>query len=130
MKTRAKSGYSSKGKTILIAEDDLNIREELAELLQFENYKTVSAANGKQLLELIRSDQKIDLYIIDKKMPDIDGLECIEIIRQAENDTPILLATGSIPDLNDVQLEKLNINRFLKKPYSFDKLVELIKELI
>ncbi|NOX19018.1 MAG: response regulator [Chlorobi bacterium] len=117
-------------KTILIAEDNLAILEELSELLRYENYKTVTASDGDELLSIYEKRNDIDLFVIDKKMPGVDGLECIKKIREKDKEVPILLATGSIPELTEKESEELKIDSFLKKPYSFDKLIKTVNALI
>jgi signal transduction histidine kinase len=127
---REKEDAIRPSKTILIAEDNLAILEELSELLKYEHYNTITVSDGEELRSVYGQGRKIDLFVIDKKMPGIDGLECIKRIREKDEEVPILLATGSIPDLDAEETKKLKINYFLKKPYSFDKLIETVKTLI
>ena len=130
IKKRKKEEFVQPQKTILVAEDNLAILEELSELLKYEHYNTITAADGEELLSVYETGKEIDLFVIDKKMPGVDGLECIKKIRENDREVPILLATGSIPELSDEEKEELKIDYFLKKPYSFDKLIETVKALI
>ncbi len=130
IKRREKEEFVQPQKTILVAEDNLAILEELSELLKYEHYNTITAADGEELLSVYETGKEIDLFVIDKKMPGVDGLECIKKIRENDREVPILLATGSMPELSDEEKEELKIDYFLKKPYSFDKLIETVKALI
>lgn len=115
------------GKTILIAEDEEILRELLAELLQSYNYTVLTSANGDELLEILKI-RKPDLLIIDGKMPEMDGIECIQKIAAANYNVPIILATGSSTE--SVNTDTIHINRVIKKPYNFEELLSLVRELI
>lgn len=117
-------------KTICIAEDEEIIREELTELFEYEGFKVVQAANGKQAVEILLNNKNISLLIIDKKMPGQGGLESIEILRNQQINIPIILATGSVPDYENKKIQLLNIDQIMKKPYSIDELIDNVKNLL
>ncbi len=115
---------------ILIADDSREIADELAELLVFEHYNPTVATSGEMVLDLLSEGKKFDLFIIDKKMPGMSGIELIENIRKTDATVPIILASGSIPLDEEKRLGKLRINKFLKKPYLFESMVKNIRDLI
>jgi len=116
-------------KTILIAEDEITILELLSDLLKSYNYNVISVVNGSEALSKINSEENIDLLIIDKKMPDIDGIACINEIRKTNKKTPIILMTGS-QSLTDIIDSDLKINGKIKKPYDFEEILDLVRSLI
>jgi two-component system, cell cycle sensor histidine kinase and response regulator CckA len=115
------------GKTILIAEDEDILRELLAELLQSYNYTVLTSSNGIEVLEMLKIRMP-DLLIIDRKMPEMDGIECIQQIESAHYNIPVILASGS-PAENS-QIKKINVNKIIDKPYNFEELLSLVRELI
>ncbi len=115
------------GKTILIAEDEDILRELLAELLQSYNYTVLTTSNGIEVLETLKVRMP-DLLIIDRKMPEMDGLECIQEIASANYNLPVILASGSPADNGEIN--KVNVNKIINKPYNFEELLSLVRELI
>ena len=115
------------GKTILIAEDEDILRELLAELLQSYNYTVLTSSNGKEVLETLKARMP-DLLIIDRRMPEMDGIECLQEIAAANYNLPVILASGSPVD--NVKIEIENVNKVINKPYNFEELLSLVRELI
>ena len=126
LKSVKKISKKNKIRKILIAEDEAPILESISYLLESLNYKTLCAANGSIALDQYDDNKDIDLFIIDKLMPDMDGLEVIEKIREKNKGVPIILTTG-LQDTDEAKLKKLGVNKILKKPYDFDLLIELIR---
>ncbi len=116
-------------KSILIAEDDEMVREILSELLESHGFLTASVQSGTAFLNYIKKT-KSDLIIIDRKIPDIDGIECIRLLRESGNELiPVILASGS-PSILEENLSGLKVNCVLQKPYDFDDLISIINSLI
>ncbi len=112
-------------KTILIIEDDEDIRENLKDLLESEGLRVSSACNGKAALELLENEHDVpSLILLDLMMPIMDGREFLEILKtkypEKSSNIPIVIisAGGRIyhPDAQD----------FLQKPVDVDDLLELI----
>ena len=61
--------------TILIADDEERWRRIVGDFLRNEGYRVLEAADGQQVMELMRSEEKIDLVVLDIMMPVLDGLE-------------------------------------------------------
>lgn len=117
-------------KTILIAEDEDVLRELLSELLESYDYKVTAVSNGTEVLKNLNTKVLPDLLIIDQKMPDIDGLSCIKKIKELNYDLPIILASGSqSEELNQAEISRL-VNRIINKPYNFEEMLSVIRELI
>ncbi|MEW6701300.1 MAG: ATP-binding protein [Bacteroidota bacterium] len=124
----SKTEVNAKGKTILIAEDEDILRELLAALFQSYDYTVLSSSDGKEVLDLLKV-RIPDLLIIDRKMPAMDGITCIREIRNTHSNIPIILASGSPAETNET-IEQITINKKINKPYNFEELLTLVRELI
>lgn len=113
------------GRTILLVEDDQFQREVLKDLLQSLNITVVTANDGLEALKKL-SDVKIDLIIIDKIMPNMDGEECIHEIKKMGYSFPIVLTSGSEIYEEDNEY----VSKVLKKPYNFEMIQSILVELL
>ncbi len=125
-----KSKSEDKTKTILLADDEDNLRDLLAELLESHNYRVVHASDGIEVIDKLTEFTDVDLLIIDRKMPKMDGLSSIRIVREMNYDIPVLLVSGSPYHGSVDKLRKLKIGGVLNKPYDFEKMLEVIEDLI
>jgi len=80
-------------KVILVADDDKHIRALYEETLKIEGYKVILAENGEQTLEIIKNI-KIDLVILDVRMPGINGMETLTEINKNKSHPPVLVNTA------------------------------------
>lgn len=78
---------------ILVVEDDKHVRKLMNAVLKREGYDVVTAENGREALEVLEV-QYIDLIILDIMMPEMDGYEFAEELKEADNRIPILMATA------------------------------------
>ena len=115
------------GKTILIAEDEELLRDLLAELLQSYNYSVLTAANGEEVLDILKVRMP-DLLIIDRLMPEMDGIECIEKMSAIGYGIPVILASGSQTESSHAG--NVKVDRVINKPYNFEELLLLVRTLI
>ena len=113
-------------KHILIVEDEEGIVQFLKQGLQEEGYQISSANDGKSGLELFQSE-KFDLVLLDWMLPKMTGVEVCKAIRQQNTKVPILFLTAKDTVQETVEGLKSGANDYIKKPFSFDELVERIK---
>lgn len=127
----AKTQTSRDGeKIILLADDEILLLDLLAEILESYDYTVVKVQNGKEVLRVLTEEIKIDLLIIDYNMPEMDGIVCLREIRKLGIDIPVIFSTGSLGITKEVDLSPLKINALLAKPYDFNSMLSLIKDLI
>lgn len=124
------SSKSIKNKTILVAEDEEIQRQLLIELLESYRYKVIAVSNGSEVLKHLDSEILPDLLILDQKMPDIDGLTCIQIIREKKLLIPIILSSGSEGEVGKANEINRLVNKIINKPYDFEDMLNTIKELV
>ncbi|KAF2513802.1 response regulator transcription factor [Flavobacterium foetidum] len=111
---------------ILIVEDELGIVQFLKQGLQEEGYQITTAGDGSKGFELIQN-QKFDLILLDWMLPKINGLDLCKAIRVKDQQTPIIFLTAKDTVQETIEGLKAGANDYIKKPFSFEELVERIK---
>jgi DNA-binding NtrC family response regulator len=115
--------------SVLVIDDELDIREGLELLLSMEGYSVDQAQNANEGLHKLES-RAYDLVLLDLMMPDRSGMEVLEIVRQRDRETPIFMMTayGSVEAA--VQALKLGANDYFSKPWDNEKLLIEIERMI
>lgn len=110
---------------ILVIEDDAGQRDHIANGLREHGHTVATAADGKEGLQLATT-QDFDVWLIDRMLPEMDGLSVLKTLRAAKNQTPslILSALGDVDDR--VEGLKSGGDDYLVKPFAF---VELLARL-
>lgn len=113
--------------TILLIDDNKELRENTEEILQLANYTVITAENGKQGIELIRS-KKPDLILCDINMPEIDGY-CV--LRSLNNmperaGTPFVFMTAYTDNADFRKGMDLGADDYLTKPFTADTLLRIV----
>lgn len=111
---------------ILIVEDEIGIVNFLKQGLEEENYKITTAHDGLQGFELSQKEN-FDLILLDWMLPKMSGLEVCKAIRLKDKTTPILFLTAKDTLQETIEGLKAGANDYIKKPFSFDELVERVK---
>ena len=113
--------------TILIVEDEAEIREGIRILLSGENYSILEAENGEQALN--RMSDQIDLVILDVMMPGISGVETLQRIREKWR-TPVLMLTARGDPVDRILGLELGADDYVPKPCSPRELVARIRAIL
>jgi two-component system, OmpR family, response regulator ArlR len=111
---------------ILIVEDEIGIANFLKQGLEEEGYSILVANDGKTGLELALS-QKTNLILLDWILPKMTGIEVCKSFRKADTTTPIIFLTAKDTIQETIEGLKAGANDYIKKPFSFDELLERIK---
>ena len=111
---------------ILIVEDETGIANFLQQGLEEEGYSILVANDGETGLELALG-QKVNLILLDWMLPKITGIEVCKSIRKTDSTTPIIFLTAKDTVQETIEGLKAGANDYIKKPFSFDELVERIK---
>jgi CheY-like chemotaxis protein len=86
-------------KEILIIDDEVDFRLELAEILVEMGYIVSTASNGAEALHYIQREGRIpDLITLDFKMPELDGVEFINQLAELKTEIPFIMISGYLPD--------------------------------
>jgi len=118
------------GLTILLVDDDREIRELITEFLGMKGHEVIETGSGREAIEIVETgDNSIDVAVVDWQMEGISGREVINAIKRELPDTKILLATGcGAKDLPSSMLSKYS-SGILRKPFSMKNLEREILEL-
>ena len=111
---------------ILIVEDEAGIVQFIQQGLEEEGYKITSASDGLMGFQLTQKEN-FDLILLDWMLPKMTGLELCKAIRLKNNSTPIIFLTAKDTVQETIEGLKAGANDYIKKPFSFDELVERIK---
>lgn len=115
-------------KNVLIVDDTKNIRKLLTTCLELKGYTVTTAGSGPEALELILS-QPFDLAFLDIKMPELSGTEVFRKIRALGFDFPVVIMTAFATVRNAVECTRLGAVAYLQKPFTVDKVNEVMKHL-
>jgi two-component system nitrogen regulation response regulator NtrX len=116
-------------KTILVVDDEKDIRTSLAGILEDEGYLVITAASGLEALETAREDLP-DLVLLDIWMPGMDGLETLERLKTLFPYITVIMISGHGTIETAVRATKLGAFDFIEKPLSLDKvLISVINAL-
>jgi len=111
---------------ILVVEDEIGIANFLKQGLEEENYEVLVANDGEKGLELAL-ESKTDLILLDWMLPKITGLEVCKAIRKNDSKIPIIFLTAKDTIQETIEGLKAGANDYIKKPFSFEELLERIK---
>ena len=114
---------------ILIVEDEKDLQNVLANRLKVENYSVDACGNGADALDYI-SMASYDLIVLDIMIPEVNGLEVLQHIRDEGNRTPVLLLTAKDTIEDRVKGLDLGADDYLIKPFAFDELLARIRVLM
>lgn len=109
-------------KTILLADDDANLRRVLEFQLQEAGYKIQTASDGAQALEIFASDD-FDCVITDLRMPKLSGLEFLEKIKAANSEIPVIVITAFGEVETAVAAMKAGAYDYINKPFNRDEIL-------
>lgn len=120
---------SSNEKIIMLADDEEVLNDLLGELLEANGYYILKVNNTNDVFRILNEEIKVDLIIIDYNLPEISGIECITKLRDIGFDIPVILASGAV-DFKVDDITNTKINSIIQKPYSFEMILEIIKNLL
>ena len=115
--------------SILVAEDQADIRELLVMNLRSAAYQVTAVADGVAALAS-QNELASDLLILDLMMPGMDGLEVCKALRARGRSTPILMLTAKSTELDRVLGLELGADDYLTKPFSLAELLARVKALL
>ncbi len=118
-------------KKILVVDDDELVLIAIQELLSPLGFSVVKASSGPDALEKIAQEQ-FDLIILDIIMPEMDGFEVCQRIRQTNSymETPIMMLTAKSGEEDKERGIEVGANLYLPKPISPKKLIALVEEAL
>jgi DNA-binding response OmpR family regulator len=116
---------------ILIVDDEVNILVPLKFLLEKNRYEVTLAQSGKEAFEKLNAS-KVDLILLDIMLPDLDGYEIFQIIRENRewDDIKVIYLTAKNRDLDIAKGLNIGVDAYITKPFSNAELIEKVKYLL
>jgi UDP-3-O-acyl N-acetylglucosamine deacetylase len=116
-------------KTILVVDDEDDVRESVREVLSDEGYRVVDTADGTRVLEMIK-DEKPELVLLDIWMPQVDGIGLLKEIKSQEPDINVVMVSGHGNIHTAVTATKYGAFDFIEKPVSLDGLLTTVQRAL
>jgi PAS domain S-box-containing protein len=101
--------------TILIIDDDQNVRKSIGFYLEDSNFNVLQAENGRQGLDMILS-LNIDIVLLDLRMPEMDGIALLSVIRKEYTDIPVIVVSGAGVLQDAIEALRLGAFDYITKP--------------
>ena len=118
-------------KTILIADDEADIVETLAFMLEAQDFNVITANDGEDAL-LKAKEKRPDLILLDVMMPKINGYKVCRLLKfdKQYNHIPILMLTARSQDEDRAIGEETGADEYITKPFDIEEVVEKVKEYL
>lgn len=115
-------------KSILIVDDEKNIRNVIAEYAKFDGYETCEAADGMEAVELCRT-RDFDLIIMDVMMPKFDGYSAVREIRKSKQ-IPVIMLSARTEEYDKLFGFELGVDDYVTKPFSPKELLARMRAVM
>ncbi|MFS0725677.1 response regulator [Paenibacillus sp. 1P07SE] len=115
-------------KTILIVDDEANIREVIGSYLQNEGFRTIDVETGREAIECVQN-QVVDFVILDLMLPDMEGERVCEAIRQFHS-VPILMLTAKVSQNNRIKGLAVGADDYVIKPFDPREVVARVRTIL
>ncbi|MBD8067390.1 response regulator [Bacillus sp. PS06] len=121
--------YGLIGKKVLIVDDDVRNVYALSSILEQYKMEISFAENGKESLDMLRENPQIDLVLMDIMMPEMDGYEAIQRVREIPElvNLPIIALTAKAMKEDRIKCMEVGASDYIVKPVDPDQLISLIK---
>lgn len=115
--------------TILVCEDNPDIREMVVFILEGEGFSTLQTHQGRGVLDLLRHEA-VDLILLDLRIPDMDGYEVLSAVRSTygEHAPPILVLSAKTEEEDRALAASLGASGVMEKPFTVDGLLAAVKK--
>jgi DNA-binding NtrC family response regulator len=109
--------------TVLLVDDEQHLREAYADLLK-EKFTVRTAADGEAALAAMTDN--VDVVLLDRRMPGLDGADVLDDIRKNDYDGPVVIVSAVDPLLQKIEQ---HVEEYLFKPVNRDELIEAIEQV-
>jgi len=116
--------------TILIADDEPNIRRVLEAVFSKDGYTVLTAENGRQALDIVSTEPGIDVLLSDLIMPDMNGVELLEAVREINPSMSVLMITAHGTIKSAVDAMRLGAFDYITKPFDMDEIKMVVKKAL
>lgn len=120
---------STTGASILLVEDEKRLLDSCRQLLEAAGYFVVTAPGGQEAISLLKAE-RFDLMLLDLNMPEIDGLDVLDYLNQAEISLKTLIVSGETSFEWVSQAFKKGAYDFIQKPYEVEALINTVENAL
>lgn len=113
---------------ILVVDDEIDTRELMQELFESKGYKSDTAKNGLDALNKIRESEP-DIVISDIRMPEMDGMQLLEILSKSYSHIPVMMVTAHGTIETAVEAMKMGAKDYILKPLSLDEILIKVENI-
>ena len=114
--------------TVLVVDDDVNLREMMRLYLEREGFRVVEAANGRDALYVARYE-KPDLVLLDLMMPEMGGYDFMRLFTK-ESDAPVIMLTAKLEESDKVAGLELGADDYVTKPFGIQELIARVRAVL
>lgn len=126
-----KKSAMGSGETILVVDDEADLRELTSEALESFGYCPVVAAGGQEALDIYRIRQEsIGLILLDLNMPGMSGRRCLEELLRVNPEVKVLIVSGYTVDNQEEKMLSAGAVGFLAKPYQMGQLLGMVRDIL
>ena len=118
-----------KSMTILYAEDEVGIRQNIADSLRYYAKDVLEASNGEEAYD-IYSKEKPDIILSDIHMPITNGIEFVKRVREENRNIPIIMITAHTDKKYLLEAVELHMEKYIVKPVDIDELFETLEKCV
>jgi two-component system nitrogen regulation response regulator GlnG len=115
--------------TILVIDDDDQLRISFCKLLKEENYAVISAASGEAGIDIVEQNP-LDLVILDMRLPGINGMETFKRIKKIDSKLPVIIVTAYGTTEIAIEATKMGAYDYVLKPFDVPEMLKLIQQAI
>jgi two-component system response regulator AtoC len=118
---------------VLIVDDEANLRESLAELIESEGFRAAQAANGEEALSMLRAAgaTRPDVVFLDMRMPKLDGLSVLRLIQEEKlTDAPVIVISAFGDSSKMIEAMRLGAYDYITKPLDLDETLSILHRAV
>lgn len=115
--------------TIIIVDDEEELRENLTDLLEFKDYTVHAYSNAEDMLGELDSLNP-SLFLLDYQLPGMDGLELLRLLKNKLPSVPVVIVTASTQPSVIEEAQESGVDKVVHKPYTQVDMIAAIEELI
>jgi two-component system, OmpR family, response regulator len=116
-------------RTVLVVDDDADMRKLLRDFLQPGGYDVLEAANGHDAMVLVDSEP-IDVVVLDKEMPGLNGLDVLSLLQRRRPGLPVIFVTAFGGPQIAEESRRRGATEYLEKPFRVRRIVDTIDEVV
>lgn len=113
---------------VLVVDDDRRMVKTVCDILRVKGYEAVEAFSGEEAVEKVKTEDP-DCVLMDVKMPGIDGVEALKLIKAALPDLPVVLMSAYATDEQAEEAKRLGASTVLTKPIDFQQVLSFLSLL-